>query len=196
MSQIFDGIGVYRNIAPKALCDEIIKTFELLNSLGHCFPGQTQGGVDKTSKGSIDMDFLTYGATVPYAQQALEYIQKGYLKFVEQYPILNTLAPHSLNAFQVQRYRPELQEGYHAFHCEVGSKVCSERMLTYIMYLNDIDEGGETEFLYQKVRVKPTVGTVVIFPAYFTHVHRGNPVLSDQAKYIATGWFTWGAYER
>jgi hypothetical protein len=50
-----------------------------------------------------------------------------------------------------------------------------------------VQEGGETEFLYQHMRVKPEQGTLVIWPAAFTHTHRGNPPLSNE-KYIVTGW--------
>jgi hypothetical protein len=57
-------------------------------------------------------------------------------------------------------------------------------------YLNDVEEGGETEFLYQKKRVKPVKNRVVVWPAGFTHTHRGNPPLSN-AKYIITGWVEW-----
>jgi len=56
-----------------------------------------------------------------------------------------------------------------------------------MLYLNDVEEGGETEFLYQKMRVKPTKGTILIWPADWTHTHRGNPPLSGD-KYIYTGW--------
>jgi len=56
-----------------------------------------------------------------------------------------------------------------------------------ITYLNDDFEGGETEFLYQGVRVKPEKGKTVIFPASYTHVHRGNPPIGG-TKYIATTW--------
>jgi hypothetical protein len=56
-----------------------------------------------------------------------------------------------------------------------------------MMYLNDVDDGGETEFLYQSKRYKPVKGRVLIWPAGFTHVHRGNPPLSGE-KYIATSW--------
>ena len=58
-----------------------------------------------------------------------------------------------------------------------------------MIYLNDIDDGGETEFLYQKRRIKPQKGTVVIFPAGMTHVHKGNLVMGEQTKYIVTGWY-------
>ena len=62
-----------------------------------------------------------------------------------------------------------------------------KRVLVYSIYLNDIEDGGETEFLYQHVRVKPKKGRTVIWPAYFPFVHRGNPPLKED-KYIITSW--------
>ena len=57
-----------------------------------------------------------------------------------------------------------------------------------MLYLNDIPEGeGETEFLWQGLRVQPKAGTMLIWPAFYTHTHRGNAVYSC-SKYIATGW--------
>jgi hypothetical protein len=61
------------------------------------------------------------------------------------------------------------------------------RYLAYTVYLNTVEEGGETEFLYQKQRLKPEAGTLAIWPAAWTHVHRGNPPLSG-SKYIITTW--------
>ena len=52
-------------------------------------------------------------------------------------------------------------------------------------------EGGETEFLYQKCRFKPEKNTLLVWPSQFTHVHRGNPPLSND-KYIITGWIEYG----
>ena len=56
-----------------------------------------------------------------------------------------------------------------------------------MVYLNDVEEDGETEFLYQELKLKPKKGRVVIWPGSFTHLHRGNPPRST--KYIATGWY-------
>jgi hypothetical protein len=56
-----------------------------------------------------------------------------------------------------------------------------------MVYLNDIEDGGETEFLYLSKRVKPVTGRVLLWPAGYTHTHRGNPPLKD-TKYIITGW--------
>ena len=55
------------------------------------------------------------------------------------------------------------------------------------IYLNEDFEGGETEFLYFNKRIKPKQGRLVIFPAAFTHTHRGNPPIGG-TKYLASTW--------
>lgn len=86
----------------------------------------------------------------------------------------------------IQRTRPT--EGYHIWHHEdSGGALCSTRKLVTMMYLNDDFEAGETEFLYLSRRETPKKGRVVIWPAGFTHAHRGNPPLTGE-KYIATSW--------
>ena len=66
-----------------------------------------------------------------------------------------------------------------------------DRICSFILYLNDLEEGGETEFLYQSKRIKPIKNRLIIWPASYTHVHRGNPPLSG-TKYIITGWVEYG----
>ena len=56
-----------------------------------------------------------------------------------------------------------------------------------MVYLNDVDDGGETEFYYQQRALKPKAGQLVIAPAYFTHTHRGLVPRSND-KYILTSW--------
>jgi len=60
-------------------------------------------------------------------------------------------------------------------------------MLVVTLYLNTVEEGGETEFLYQSVRVPPVQGTLSLSPAAWTHTHRGNSPLKGN-KYIITTW--------
>lgn len=55
------------------------------------------------------------------------------------------------------------------------------------MYLNTIEEGGETEFLYCNKRIKAERGRLIVFPAAFTHTHRGNPPIGKD-KYIISSW--------
>jgi hypothetical protein len=56
-----------------------------------------------------------------------------------------------------------------------------------MFYLNDVEQGGETDFFYPNIKLKPKKGTMVIAPAGFTHTHRGNKPISDN-KYILTSW--------
>jgi hypothetical protein len=74
------------------------------------------------------------------------------------------------------------------WHVEHGEGFANEpRAFVYSVYLNDVEEGGETEFLHFSKRVKPKTGRIVIWPAGFPYVHRGNPPLSGE-KYIITSW--------
>ncbi|MEL7798164.1 2OG-Fe(II) oxygenase [Idiomarina loihiensis] len=95
-----------------------------------------------------------------------------------------------VGAIQMQRYRKG-EGNYNYWHCEAfpqkGSTEPLHRALLFMYYLNDVDEGGETDFYYQERSLKPKAGQMVIAPAYFTHTHRGRiPVSND--KYILTSW--------
>jgi hypothetical protein len=91
------------------------------------------------------------------------------------------------NIIKVQKTLP--MGGYHTWHFENGEISTYDRILVWMVYLNDMPPGeGETEFLYQRMRIPPTKGTVLMWPAGMTHVHRGLTV-HTRPKYIATGWF-------
>ena len=89
-------------------------------------------------------------------------------------------------SLKIQKTLPT--EGYHVWHIEHGQGYENEaRAFVYTVYLNDVEEGGETEFLHFSKRVKPKKGRIVIWPAAFPYVHRGNSPLSGK-KYILTSW--------
>ena len=67
-------------------------------------------------------------------------------------------------------------------------RVRRDRQLVAIWYLNDVDgPGGETQFHHQDVSIKPEAGKLLLFPPFWTHLHRGNTLQSGR-KYIATTW--------
>lgn len=105
-------------------------------------------------------------------------------KYVNEYEALMEYRYQQVY-LNVQRTKPG--EGYHSFHVENGSMGTNRRVAATMMYLNTVEEGGETEFLYQHKRFKPVAGQVLIWPAGFTHVHRGLPPLKGE-KFIATSW--------
>ena len=94
--------------------------------------------------------------------------------------------PFHFTDLKIQKTLPT--EGYHVWHIEHGKGYHNEsRAFVFTIYLNDVEEGGETEFLHFSKRVKPKTGRIVIWPAGFPYIHRGNSPLSGK-KYILTSW--------
>ena len=110
-----------------------------------------------------------------------------YRQYAKKYAILEECGRHVAFDMKVHKVLPS--GGYHAWHAENMTYETSKRVLVYTCYLNDIPEGeGETEFLYQGLRIQPKAGTIAMWPAYFTYTHRGNPVYTTE-KYYITGWY-------
>ena len=79
--------------------------------------------------------------------------------------------------------------GFCQFHHEQGSDPETViRYAVWMLYLNDVTKGGTTDFPVQGLRLAPSEGTIVLWPAAYTHPHRGSPDLRE-TKYIVTGWF-------
>ena len=80
------------------------------------------------------------------------------------------------------------QEGFFHWHIDIGpSPLQTSRILVCMFYLNDVDEGGRTQFAYQNIESKPTKGSLVIFPADWMHLHKGEMPISND-KYICNFW--------
>jgi hypothetical protein len=108
--------------------------------------------------------------------------------YISEVDILRQINSCTIFSYKIQKTIPS--GGYHVWHFEQSERH-SRRIAAYVLYLNDVPEGGETEFLYQQKRIPPSEGTLVIFPASYTHTHRGNPPLRG-VKYIMTGWIEYG----
>ena len=109
-------------------------------------------------------------------------------EYVDDYLDRYILLKHEVMLmFDVKAKKIPIGGGFHRWHYENGGLQVSPRKLVVQLYLNTVEEGGETEFLYINKRVKAKQGTLIIFPAAFTHTHRGNPPIG-QDKYILTTW--------
>lgn len=89
--------------------------------------------------------------------------------------------------YNIQQYLPE--KSYNRWHCEFYGPEKGKRVrhLVFMTYLNTIDDGGETQFLYQHLKLQPKKGLTVVWPVNWTHMHRGLPAKTEK-KYIVTGW--------
>ncbi len=104
-------------------------------------------------------------------------------EFRETFPYFK--GPFKDMGYAIQRTNPG--EFYH-WHIDGGSHEFSQRQLVAVWYLNDVPgPGGETEFKFQQVKIRPEQGKLVLFPPFWTHEHRGV-TLEAGIKYIATTW--------
>ena len=187
-------IGVFDNALSKEHCEELIKVYEDSVELNYAISRKDMGKekiyqdnnlVFVGSKTYVKDDIFL-DAVQPPVQQFVNLAWTSYEEYAKKYGVLTSLASHRFyDSIKIQKTKPS--EGYHVWHCEHDNRKNGSRLLLVMVYLNDVEEGGETEFLYQSRRVKPKQGTMVICPSSFTHTHRGNPPLTGD-KYMINGW--------
>lgn len=183
-----DFIGIYTDVISKEECEKFVFTIEKYfedTSNQNIIHGVTQ--FDSNELGRLD--FSTNGLiNLPYESRIIhDYLTKCMYFYAHKYFTVKQL-PATSKEVKIQKTPP--RGGYHQWHCEQCNLHTSSRVLGWMVYLNDVPDGeGETEFIWQKKRIKPEAGKYLIWPAQFTHTHRGNPVYTCN-KYIATGWYT------
>lgn len=186
--EIKNFVGIFKNAYPKEFCEGVIAQYESMAASGHGQTrfeshGDTRIRKDDTQLFADDIEYLPLRASTKEFNKL--FWEKFYPIYAQEYSPLNESGKHFNYSFKVQKTK--IGGGYHIWHYEACERHICQRLLTWMVYLNDVHEGGETEFLYQHMRVKPEQGTLVIWPAAFTHTHRGNPPLSNE-KYVVTGW--------
>lgn len=147
--------------------------------------GRTQ--FDRSSLGRSDDSLFLNLVSPKLSGQVYDILQNCFDLYTTEYP---TLRSSRISTVDVKMQRTPPGGGYHVWHDERCEWGVDHRQVVWMIYLNDMPEGeAETEFYYQKLRLNPKAGRVVLWPAAYTHVHRGNIVFS-QNKYVLTGWFS------
>lgn len=178
-----DFIWSFDDVLNQQECQDVINEFDRLAEIIKPVDSKHVHGNNRGNRSDLCIMFDDQSPVM--AGLIRQQMQPAMDEYVSHFPgISNT--PLMGIAVKVQRTEPG--GGFHQWHCEQASIEAARRALVWTIYLNDIEEGGETEFLHQSKRVKPEAGKLSVFPAAFTHLHRGNPPLS-QVKYIATGWW-------
>lgn len=184
-----DHIGIYDGYIPDVECDKAINFFKNENALNKAYDRLQSENSPLTKKNDkaitlsehVDTWFENFKPLLVNFDMALRHYQDA----------TGILSSYGIDGFKytslkIQKTLPT--QGYHVWHLEHGcGRDNSERALVFTIYLNDVEEGGETEFLHQSIRAKPVKGRCVIWPAAFPYVHRGNPPLQGE-KYIMTSW--------
>ena len=188
MDNKFDGfVGIFDNVLPENYCSDIIKYFEDLDKTGFI-----QSTKDFVPGHERDMDEVQFIEPHIIHQVRGVFLQEFYRVlwetiwpiYTNKFSILKNTRM-SADGLKMKRIKPG--GGFHDWHYETGG-TNNDRRIVAQMYLNDIDEAGETEFLYQNKRFAPKKNRILLWPADWSHTHRGNPPIGNTNKYILTTW--------
>lgn len=167
------------------LCDQLIELFESNESKHNI--GESYTGLDKEVKDSIDMVInpldLENKEYKPVSNY-MTHLNNCYWEYSKKYNLDKYLKDLHIGPFNIQKYN----EGGHfkSWHSERMNIASSSRLFAWMTYLNTVKDGGETEFHYFDVKVKPIKGLTIIWPSEWTHLHKGS--VTNETKYIITGW--------
>ena len=180
-SKFSDFIYIERGALPKSFCDNVIEKVEQDDRKRQ---GQVGSGVHLEIKRSSDLSITELEDWKSYDQaffRCLNSQLKKYIRFLPEeyvkYSALNELGNDT--GYQIQRTQPG---DYYIWHHDQTKS----RLVTFIWYLNDVKDGGYTEFI-DGTRIQPEAGKLIIFPATWDFLHRGvSP--KTETKYLCTGW--------
>ena len=171
------------NSLSEEFCTDAINRFEQAKQDQYEGRIGQQASKDKSIKKSTDLVVSGKEQWEDVDRALFRSLGMAIQEFRESYPFFK--GPFKDMGYGIQRTKPG--EHYH-WHIDGGSHEFSHRQLVAIWYLNDVSgPGGETEFLYQNIKIKPETGKLILFPPFWTHEHRGV-TLEKGVKYIATTW--------
>ena len=170
----------------KKLCNDITKQMNSADLVpGMMYSNGQKQVIDKTAKESFEMAIAHNNNDEPwltYRGAIMDIIQL----YIKKYPHMNANAEFGIGEeYNTQKY--PIGGGFKIWHHENDFKSFNyDRCLVFMTYLNDVEDGG-TSFKYQDIDIPAKKGLTLIWPAYWTHTHRGI-VSNTKEKYIVTGW--------
>ena len=172
---------------PLTICEDLISYFKL--NLTKQMHGRTFVGLNRDIKDSVDITIKPNEIVLPGNEVFKAYFEElftCYKNYIKEWPFLESLAQKTeIGPFNLQRYNPG--QHFKVIHSERVSIDSSHRIFAFMTYLNDVKEGGSTYFSHYDLEIQPKKGLTLIWPAEWTHAHRGN-IIKEGSKYIITGW--------
>ena len=178
---------MFWNLENNKLCNEITDFFQNNKDLQK--QGLTASGKDLKKKSRIDITVSPNDLKKPKFEIIKKYVNelhKCFLDCQNQWPFLKSfLKSVDIPSFNIQKYSSG--DHFAKVHTERQSLNTLHRLFAFMTYLNDVEDGGQTDFKYQRRSFQPKAGKTLIWPSDWTHTHRGV-VPNRGLKYIVTGW--------
>jgi prolyl 4-hydroxylase len=186
--EIDDNLFMKRYYIPENICDNLINFYKS-NSHLH-YKGLSISGKeiksDVSVKDSTDLSIEPEMNYFPMNEYRYE-LQKCLENYMEKYDILKRCSRFDITEnYNIQHYK--IEGGFKTWHFENDAQKNRQRILVFMTYLNDVEDGG-TEFKYQGVTTPAKKGLTLLWPAGWTHLHKGQ-ISKTKEKYIVTGWYS------
>lgn len=172
----------------KKKCNNLINFFKKNKNLHLDGPIGFMDQVDYTRKKCTELHIYNKNLNKDLIHY-VDFLSDCLKKYLNTYKYANETQSFSITEIiKIQYYKKN--EGFFKYHFENGWQNSINRHLVFMTFLNDIDlkNGGGTEFMYQNMKFPCSKGLTLIWPAGWTHTHRGI-VSSTKEKYIITGWY-------
>jgi len=175
---------------PENICDNIVNHFNEQKEKNLTTTGMVgnygENIINQKIKDSEELLVSHNNFDYPFTEYR-KYLQDCLIKYIEKYNQIHLLEHFNINKpYNVQFYKKG--GGFKVYHSErEGAKSNLSRVLVFMTYLNNVDEGG-TDFLYQKITSPAKKGLTMIWPTDWTHAHKGQ-VSETKEKMIVTGWY-------
>lgn len=186
-------IDIYENVLEPDVCKEIIRRFE--EDEENQFQGVVQQGssghtwVNQEQKMCTELGISFHSNWKDIDKIVFEAVSKALVKSQEAHNGLKRVSGFMVDeGYRIKRYMPGGHEFFNA-HADCSGFSQAHRQLVQFIYLNDVEEGGETEFPEFGIKIQPKEGMMVTFPPFWTHEHIGHPPISGP-KYAVTSWMT------
>ena len=175
------------NIQNDDLCKEIINFFEK-NKILHT-KGFVGLGIDPTIKKTTDICINPNDLKndkFKFFNNYINELHKCFVDYQHQWLFMKSIINDvDIGSFNVQKYS---KSGHFSkVHSERTNLHNSDRLFAWMTYLNDVEDGGKTNFEHYNIKIKPKIGNTLIWPAEWTHAHSGE-IVNNGEKYIITGW--------
>ena len=184
MKNLSHYIRAYDEVLSKEACDNFIKLYEKEVA--------NQSPYFRTSDHDWGYDYRKFDElNISQVDSFKPYMEEYYARMKSVYDHYKSVVgghffPPKF-AFEDARLKKYEANDYDQFgwHTDVGDKSSSSRFLVMFMYLNEVEEGGTTEFEDDNgiCTVNPVSGRIVVFPPMWMYPHRGTKPISGP-KYI------------
>lgn len=181
-TELKDYIKVYDNVLSESICDSILTEF---HSSETTYIDREQ----RPTFTDLNISILyqeDHPRWISSTAKLMEVFNNAVSRYMEELDVGPDFPDrYAYEQFRIKHYN---NNGHDQFrdHVDVGNHDSAKRFLVLFLYLNDVEEGGETVFPRLDFSVKPKCGRILLFPPTWQYRHAGLPPVSEPKSIVGS----------